>query len=969
MIKAKQRQKPCSRKRISASRIAHGLTAALLAVSLTSCNALVRLPPSRGQLTAEPPRSLSGFERLRFTLENLGEVEPGLLYRSANPSRGLLEFLAGRVGLKYVVNLRGTIDRENTDFMRSIGGEVFNLQMSASRPPKPAQVLELIKITHKARKEGAAILVHCMAGADRTGMMVGAWRMLFQGERDREALTRETLMYRHVPPAWPNVHRYLELFRPELFQDFIDDPTLLDNKARKADLEKKFLLDYPLLGGSRDTATGPLRAGTARVDLAGGWSGPVQMATYGPSPPRARGIRHPVYARALVLDNGAARIALVSCDLLIMHRGLRDAVLKKLASRDAGFDAVMLSATHTHTSVGGYVDNALFEFYMLGKFDPKWTDHLAARIADSITRANNSLREARLGCGRTFVTDASHNRRFGKTIDPEIALIKITDRDEKPLALVVNFAGHPILDPDDGLLSPDYPGLLARKLDADFGFGFFLQGALGDLNAGSEERADQWKQAGLADAIAERLHKAIAEAYEAIPVHAEIRLTSLTASFRLPEIDFNIMPDLLFPLEWLFNSLISWPAEYPLQGIRIGDAAIVATASELSGRLGLQIKRDSPAPFTLVASHCGDYAGYALAQAYHARSKFDASSIAALGGPSHGPQLVESSSALLEALWEEEEKKDGGPRLSPAALHRISWPERALSQQESNLLLAKAAEAENLELGLSLDPTLPQTRSHEALVGGSLSDNLRIDLYASWRNKVRGASGTRGDLRDTGLRLSVEIPAELRLDLQLGRRAASWRRDGIRKKSEGFLGLELGIEKVLTLDSSRVEGNALRLIPRLELRSPGAEADSSEPFAFARGTGTWRPGAGGSLEFTWNTFRTLSAQTLYTTSVGDHRGRRPGDRWETLLGYSERHGSISLHLRAEASLWLADHRAGGRTPVDLDEAAWGFALRPGLSIHLAEKVELFVEGSLPLGGRAIDAGSGTGLFIGLAAGF
>ena len=193
--------------------------------------------------------------------------------------------------------------------------------------------------------------------------------------------------------------------------------------------------------------------------------------------------------------------------------------------------------------------------------------------------------------------------------------------------------------------------------------------------------------------------------------------------------------------------------------------------------------------------------------------------------------------------------------------------------------------------------------------------------------------------------------------------------DGIRKKSEGFLGLELGIEKVLTLDSSRIDGNALRLIPRLELKAPGAGADSSEPLAFARGGDTWRPGAGGNLEFTWNTFRTLSAQTLYTTSLGNHRGRRPGDVWETLLGYSERHGATSLHLRAEATLWLADQRAGGRTPVDLDEAAWEFALRPGLSIHLADKVELFVEGRLPLGGGAIDAGGGTGLFIGLAAGF
>ena len=945
------------------------LTLWLGAIALASCNALVRLPQDHERLIQDPPTRLSELERLRFTIENLGEVEPGLLYRSANPGRGLLEFLVRRVDLKYVVNLRGTTDPENEAFMESKGGRIINLPMSASRPPNPDQVLELIRVTHQARREGASILIHCMAGADRTGMMVGSWRMLFQGARDREALMRETLMYRHLPPAWPNVHRHLEVFRPELFQDFVDNPSLLDDDSLTAALEERFLLGYPLLESHLDTTSGPLRAGTARADLVEGWSGPVQMATYGPSPPMSAGVRHPVYARALVLDNGASRLALVSCDLLIMHSGLRAAVIEKVSAKAPRLDTIMLSATHTHTSVGGYVDDPLFGFYMLGKFDPEWADHLAARIAAAITEANSSLRKARLGCGRTFVDDASHNRRIGEAIDPEVALIKITDDEEKPLALVVNFAGHPILEPDDAMISPDYPGLLAEKLDADFGFGFFLQGALGDLNAGSKDRGDQWKQPGLAEAVAERLHKSISRVYDAIPVQAEQRLSSLTASFRLPEVDFNLMPDLLFPLEWLFSSLISWPDEYPLQGIRIGDAAIIATASELSGRLGRQVKRDSPAPFTLVASHCGDYAGYALAQAYHARKKLDASSIAALGGPSHGPQLARSAASLLNALWDEKEKTTSAPRLSPAALHRISWPEGTITDEERARLLAVAAGEENRELGLSIDPTLPQSRSHAALVGGSLNDSLRIDLYTAWHDRVRGASGVRGNLRDTGLRLSAEIPAQLRVDLELGRRSSSWRQGGDKKRSDGSLGAGLGIEKVFTISSSAIDGNALRVLPRLELNTPGGAPGPEEPFAFAPSAGVWRPALGGGIEYTWNTSRTLSAQTLYTTSIGDRLGRRPGDHWESLLAYSERHGSVSLHLRAEAALWQADYREGGLAAADLEESSWGFALRPGLSFHLGESAELFIEGRLPIAGEAPGAGNGSGLFIGLTAGF
>ena len=262
-------------KKNSAAGIIGLLCAFVLILVLSSCNSLVREAGSGKPLADKPPARLTGLERLRFTVENLGEVEPGLLYRSANPGRKLLEFLAKRVGLKYVINLRSSTDPENAAFMESIGGRIFSLPMSASRPPKPAQVLELIRITQLARREGASILVHCMAGADRTGMMVGAWRMLFQGARNRAALIRETRMYRHLPQAWPNVHRYIESFQPGIFQQFVDDPALLDDEALTSGLEEYFLQGFSLSGGRRMVSSGPLRAGTASVNLVGDWIGHV----------------------------------------------------------------------------------------------------------------------------------------------------------------------------------------------------------------------------------------------------------------------------------------------------------------------------------------------------------------------------------------------------------------------------------------------------------------------------------------------------------------------------------------------------------------------------------------------------------------------------------------------------------------------------------------------------------------------
>ena len=789
--------------------------------------------------------------------------------------------------------------------------------------------------------------------------------MLFQGARNRAALIRETRMYRHLPQAWPNVHRYIESFQPGIFQQFVDDPALLDDEALTSGLEEYFLQGFSLSGGRRMVSSGPLRAGTASVNLVGDWSGRLQMASYGPSPPLARGVRQPVEARALVLDNGTSRLALVSCDLLIMHRQLREAVLRKLAAMGTLPDGLLLSATHTHTSLGAYIDNPLFEFYMLGKYDPEWADHLAGRIALSISQAAGSLEEARLGCGRTFVKTANYNRRMSRLADPELILVKITDAAGEPLALLANFAGHPILEPDDAMLSPDYPGLLCRKIDRRYGFGFFLQGALGDLNAG-RQRGLNWRKDGLAEEVAEKLYQAVSGVYESIPVKAEIKLASLTTSFRLPEVNFNLVPDLLFPLEWAFSSLADWPRDYPLQGIRIADAAILATASELACGLGLQVKRNSPAPFTLVASHCGDYAGYALPQHDHAHKKLEAGELVALGSPAHGPHLVESSAGLLDALWDGAERPAPGPRLSPAARQRVKWPEQGLTEAERERLLLEAAAREERELGLSLDPTLPQAASLPGLVGGSGRQDLLVELSTAWRTRVRGASGSRGEVDDSSLKLGTEIPGGLHLDLNLGYRSAAWELDGTAGRHHGARDLELGIEKIYTLSSARINGRALRLIPRLQLGAPTGKADPEAPLAFTPGSGSWRAGGGAGLEFTWNTFRTFHAQALYTTALDRHHGRKPGDRWDGMLGYSERHGLTSLNMALYGTLWGSDSRRGGLTTADLAESSWETSLRPGISLHLADNIELFLEGRLPLSGSSAGAGGGRAIVIGVS---
>ncbi|MBN1443842.1 MAG: hypothetical protein JXA90_14120, partial [Planctomycetes bacterium] len=58
----------------------------------SGCHLLVDSPvaPPSGAAPRREPR-IDRLDLLRFTVENLGEVEPGLLYRSARTSPALLE--------------------------------------------------------------------------------------------------------------------------------------------------------------------------------------------------------------------------------------------------------------------------------------------------------------------------------------------------------------------------------------------------------------------------------------------------------------------------------------------------------------------------------------------------------------------------------------------------------------------------------------------------------------------------------------------------------------------------------------------------------------------------------------------------------------------------------------------------------------------------------------------------------------
>ena len=940
------------------------------ALIASSCHLFVDVP--RGPDAA--PRKLGRLDQLAFFVDNLAEVEPDLLYRSAAIHSRLLEFLGREHGLRTVINLR----RENEDaeehFASKVGGRVIHLPMSADEAPTPRQLLELIRHTLRAREEGTSILLHCRAGADRTSMMVGAWRQLFQGIEDREVLLGETRSHYHLPAAHPNVHQFIERFDASLFAPFIADPKLLDDEDAIRELETHFLGNRPLLSGRNRVTSGPLRAGVAKRSLLTDLSEPVQMGTYGPWPGASLGVRQDVFARALVLDNGSTRQAIVSCDLLISDIALREAVAVRLAASDLGIDDFVLAATHTHTSVGAYVEHWAFELYMLGPFDPSVRAKLADACFEAMREAVTALRPARLGLGRGSAPDIVSNRRRGTTIDGEVGVLVLTAENDsteateasEPFAVLVNFAGHPILAPADGQISSDYPGLLASDLDERYGFGIFLNGALGDLNAHPPGLPDTWKTPGHPRRVADRLLEVVETCIPNIETEHEVDLASLSIAVDLPAPNLPFVPDLLLPLDLALGATIDWRTTYPLQALRIGDAALICTASEIGCRVGRRIKRRSPSPWPFVVTHANDYAGYALTAVEHAKSKIDPSSIVAVNGPQHAARIEEAACDLLEALWGERLDPDAA-LLSPALrVQALDANQSGAAPLDDEQRIQAFSEIEKRDLLLHLDPSDSQSRSVFSRFDDTLLDDVHLTLTGGYLEQARSASRLEGRRRDIGFEVGARLPADLRIDLRGGHVRSDWsRRGGESGDHEAARDLELGLERTFTLLSSRSTGRALRLSPRILVTAPTGDADDRAPFRMTDAWGTWRLGGGAAAEFTWDTYHDLRLEGLFVSPVEGGLDRRPGNTFHAALRYAERHGCVSLHVGVVAEVWARDRRAGGRRASDTAETSASVGIAPGISIHLGDHLEIFAEGIAPIARSGEGGGFGRGANFGL----
>ena len=165
--------------RVPSSRLLCRLTGVFfLAIMILACPALTMpaAAESRVPVWAEP-MSVEGLPNLHKVTDNL--------YRSAQPSaEGMRN--AEKLGIKTVLSLRGLHSDE--DLAQGTDLKLTRIKINTWAMDED-NILEGLRIILQA---DGPVLVHCQHGADRTGTLMAAYRMVVQGW-PRDAAIKEML--------------------------------------------------------------------------------------------------------------------------------------------------------------------------------------------------------------------------------------------------------------------------------------------------------------------------------------------------------------------------------------------------------------------------------------------------------------------------------------------------------------------------------------------------------------------------------------------------------------------------------------------------------------------------------------------------------------------------------------------------------------------------------------------------------
>jgi protein tyrosine phosphatase (PTP) superfamily phosphohydrolase (DUF442 family) len=109
------------------------------------------------------------------------------VYRGGQPTNDGFSYLA-KIGVKTVLDLRepGRRSDQEEQAVTALGMHYVSIPMGGLTPPTEAQIAQILTLLED--KTSGPVFVHCRRGADRTGAVIGAYRIDFDHWDNARAL-------------------------------------------------------------------------------------------------------------------------------------------------------------------------------------------------------------------------------------------------------------------------------------------------------------------------------------------------------------------------------------------------------------------------------------------------------------------------------------------------------------------------------------------------------------------------------------------------------------------------------------------------------------------------------------------------------------------------------------------------------------------------------------------------------------
>lgn len=346
----------------------------------------------------------------------------------------------------------------------------------------------------------------------------------------------------------------------------------------------------------------------------------VRVVTPQPLLPVSGGVgpSHPVKkkegdltVRALVLDDGATAVAIVSADFLGFPSVLGNRVRAKVPQIPAS--NILIGATHTHSAPDcyGFPD---------GKggtaADLSYLDLVCEKMVEAIREAYEQRQPAglRMATGEARGKIA-YNYYAEQLYDPRCFVMQAVKSDGSVIATLVNYAIHPeVLGSDAGVLSPDLVGPLYERLAAKSGgVGIFMNSAQGGMvtadnrAGGGGENRDYAECRRIGHQLADEALRIVSGA----PLQPAPGLACRARTVEFP-VDSPLMLNILKLSPLGFKPTPKGGVQTQVNLLEVGDAQIATIPGEALPNIGYYLKRKMKGAHRVLFGLTNDAFGYIL---------------------------------------------------------------------------------------------------------------------------------------------------------------------------------------------------------------------------------------------------------------------------------------------------------------------------------------------------------------------